>query len=101
MKKIEAFVQPFMLDRVVQALQRIEGLPGVVLSDALCVSCERGLDQPDVNKRVEVMVDNHQIEAVLEAIASSARTGRPGDGGVFVTPIEQTLVIRTGERHVY
>ncbi len=101
MKKIEAFIQPFMLDRVVRALQKIEGLPGVVVSDAHCVSADCGHDQPDVNKRVEVMVDDHQAEAVLNAIATNARTGKMGDGGIFVTPIEQTVVIRTGERHVY
>lgn len=101
MKKIEAFIQPFMIDRVVRALQRIEGLPGVVISDAQCVSAECGHDQPDVNKRVEVMVPDHQAETVIEAIATNARTGKPGDGGIFVTPIEQTVIIRTGERHVH
>lgn len=101
MKKIEAFIQPFMLDRVVSALQMIEGLPGLIVSDAHCVSADCGHDQPDVNKRIEVMVANHQVEAVVEAIATNARTGKPGDGGIFVTPIEQSVIIRTGEHHVY
>lgn len=101
MKKIEAFIQPFMIDRVVRALQRIDGLPGLVISDARCVNAECGHDQPDVNKRLEVMVADEQAEAVIEAIATNARTGKPGDGGIFVMPIEQTVIIRTGERHVY
>jgi nitrogen regulatory protein P-II 1 len=101
MKKIEAFIQPFMIDRVVRALQRIDGLPGLVISDAQCVSAECGHDSPDVNKRLEVMVSDEMAEAVIEAIATNARTGKPGDGGIFVMPIEQTVVIRTGERHVY
>lgn len=101
MKKIEAFIQPFMLDRVVRALQKIDGLPGMVVSDAQCVSAECGHDTPDVNKRIEVMVADHQVEAVLQAITTNARTGKPGDGGIFVLPIEQTVAIRTGERHVY
>jgi nitrogen regulatory protein P-II 1 len=101
MKKIEAFIQPFMLDRVMRALQKIDGLPGIVISDAQCVNAERGHGQPDVNKRVEVMVTDEQIDIVLDAIATNARTGKPGDGGIFVTPIEQTVVIRTGERHLY
>ncbi len=100
MKKIEAFIQPFMLDRVVRALQQIEGLPGVIVSDAQCVNAECGHDHPDVNKRVEVMVPDSQIEVVLDAIAKNARTGKPGDGAIFVLPIEQTVIIRTGERHV-
>jgi nitrogen regulatory protein PII len=54
-----------------------------------------------VNKRLEVMVSDEMAEAVIEAIATNARTGKPGDGGIFVMPIEQTVVIRTGERHVY
>lgn len=101
MKKIEAFIQPFMLDRVVRALQKIEGLSGMVVSDAVCVSADCGHDQPDINKRVEVMVSNDHVEDVLNAISTNARTGKPGDGGIFVTPIEQTVVIRTGDRHVY
>lgn len=117
MKKIETFIQPFMLDRVVRALQKIEGLPGVIVSDAHCVSnCVRthcvstdcGRDQPEVNKRVEVivadhevMVADHQAVAVIDAIATHARTGKPGDGGVFVSPVNKTETIRTRERHVY
>ena len=101
MKKIEAFIQPFRLDRVIEALQEIDGLPGVIVSDAYCVGAERGQDQPDVNKRVEVIVESHQVPAVIKAIATNARTGKPGDGGIFVTPIEQSVIIRTGEHHVY
>lgn len=101
MKKIEAFIQPFMLDRVLRALQRIDGLPGVIVSDAQCVSADCGHDQPDINKRVEVMVMDSQAEAVIDAIATNARTGKPGDGGVFVLPVEQAVIIRTGERHAF
>ncbi len=101
MKKIEAFIQPFMLDRVVRALQKIEGLSGLVVSDAVCVSADCGHDQPDINKRVEVLVGDDHFEAVIDAIATNARTGKPGDGGIFVTPIELSVTIRTGERRAY
>lgn len=98
MKKIEAYIQPFTLSRVLRALHGIEGLPGLIVSEVRCVSRERGPDRPDINTRIEVMVPDALVEPVIAAIEHNARTGNPGDGGIFVTPVEQTVIIRTGER---
>jgi nitrogen regulatory protein P-II 1 len=98
MKEIKAIIQPFMLHRVLAALHRIEGLPGVTIADVRGIGAGCGeLDQIGRSK-LEIMIPDALVEPVVEAIQTHAHTGNAGDGHIFVIPIEETVRIRTGER---
>lgn len=108
MKEIKAFIQPFMLQFVCDALEAIEGLPGVTISQVSRFGKMRDMDVPeghagagrDFSKRtrVEVVVPDALAERVVEAIARAARTGKPGDGKVFVSDVTDAVRICTGDR---
>ncbi len=98
MKEIKAIIQPFKLDDVLDALHKIEGLPGVAVSEARAVNMQPGRYEQIVKFKLEIMVADEQVETVVEAIRSAAYTGRTGDGRIFVIPVEATVNIRTGER---
>src|SRR5215211_856300 len=98
MKEIKAIIRPFLLDRVLDALHDIEGLPGVIVSDARAVSVERGHYEQVVKSKIEIMVPDALAEEVLQVIMKHARTGNAGDGRIFVIPVEAAIRIRTGER---
>jgi len=98
MKEIKAVIQPFMLDRVLDALHDIEGLPGITISEVRAVSVERGHYEQIVKSKLEVMVPEPLVEVVLNVIQKHAHTGNPGDGRIFVIPIQTAVKIRTGER---
>ena len=98
MKEIRAIIQPFMLERVINALHHINGLPAVTISTAHGVSVERGAHDQVLKIKLEVMVPDEQVEQLVEAIQKAAHTGNPGDGRIFVLPVETTVKIRTGER---
>jgi nitrogen regulatory protein P-II 1 len=103
MKEIRAYVQPFVLGRVVQSLLEIPGFPGMSVLD-----CEGfGRNPVDAghsfspfmaSKRLEIIADDDQVDAIVSAIMTHARTGRPGDGRVFVVEVLASGTIRTGER---
>ena len=107
MKKIEAIVKPFKLDEVKEALQEV-GLQGITVTEAKGFGRQKGHTElyrgaeyvvdylPKV--KLEVVVDDGLAERVVEAIATAARTGRIGDGKIFVSTIDEALRIRTGER---
>ncbi len=107
MKKIEAVIKPFKLDEVKEALHEV-GVSGITVTEAKGFGRQKGHTElyrgaeyvvdflPKV--RLEVVVDDDQVERVIEAIANAARTGRIGDGKIFVSPIESAMRIRTGER---
>jgi nitrogen regulatory protein PII len=107
MKKVEAVIKPFKLDEVKEALHEI-GVSGITVTEAKGFGRQKGHTElyrgaeyivdflPKV--RLEVVVDDGQVERVVEAIANAARTGRIGDGKIFVTPVETAVRIRTGER---
>ncbi|MEO7714852.1 MAG: P-II family nitrogen regulator [Capsulimonas sp.] len=97
MKEIKAVIQPFMLDRVLDALHEIEGLPGVTISEARAVSLERGHYEQIVKIRLEMMVSDHLVDRVSRTILDHAHTGNPGDGGIFILPVEKAISIRTGD----
>ena len=78
MKKIEAIIKPFKLDEVKEALQEI-GLAGIKI-------------------KVEIVVEDKMADRVVEAIINAAKTGKIGDGKIFVLPVEDAIRIRTGER---
>ncbi len=98
MKEIKAIIQPFMLERVMNALHEIKGLPAVTISAAHGVSVERGAHDQLLKTKLEIMVPDEQVEQLVEVIRKAAHTGNAGDGRIFVLPVEATVKIRTGER---
>lgn len=107
MKKVEAIIKPFKLDEVKEALHDV-GVSGITVTEAKGFGRQKGHTElyrgaeyivdflPKV--RLEVVVDDGQVDRVVEAIATAARTGRIGDGKIFVSAIESAIRIRTGER---
>jgi nitrogen regulatory protein P-II 1 len=107
MKKIEAVIKPFKLDEVKEALQEV-GLQGITVTEAKGFGRQKGHTElyrgaeyvvdflPKV--KVEVVVEDGLVDRVIEAIETSAKTGRIGDGKIFVTAVEQAVRIRTGDR---
>lgn len=97
MKEIKAVIQPFLLDRVLDGLHEIEGLPGVTVSEARAVSLERGHYEQIVKTKLEIMVPDALVSGVIAVIRERAHTGNLGDGGIFVIPVEEGISIRSGE----
>ncbi len=107
MKKIEAIIKPFKLDEVKEALTDL-GVSGITVTEAKGFGRQKGHTElyrgaeyvvdflPKV--KLEVVVDDGIAERVVEGIAEAARTGRIGDGKIFVMNVEEALRIRTGER---
>jgi nitrogen regulatory protein P-II 1 len=105
-KKIEAIIKPFKLDDVKEALQEI-GLQGMTVVEAKGFGRQKGHTElyrgaeyvvdflPKL--KVEVVVSDEQVEAALEAIQKAAKTGKIGDGKIFVLDVQQVVRIRTGE----
>jgi nitrogen regulatory protein PII len=106
MKLVVAIIKPFKLDEVKEALRSI-GVDGLTVSETQGFGRQRGHTEvyrgaeyqvdfvPKV--KVEVMTDDDQTQQVVDAILKSARTGKIGDGKIFVFPAEQVYRIRTGE----
>ena len=106
MKKIEAIVKPFKLDEVKEALQEV-GLQGITVTEAKGFGRQKGHTElyrgaeyvvdflPKV--KVEVVVADALLDKAMDAIVKAARTGKIGDGKIFVTAIESVVRIRTGE----
>ena len=106
MKLVAAIIKPFKLDDVREALSEI-GVTGITVVEVkgfgrqkghteLCRGAEYVVDfLPKI--KVEIAVDDGQVEGVIEAITGAAQTGKIGDGKIFVYPIEQVIRIRTGE----
>ena len=106
MKKIEAIIKPFKLDEVKEALQEM-GVQGMTVLEAKGYGRQKGHTElyrgaeyvvdflPKI--KVEVVVEDSQLEPALEAITTAARTGRIGDGKIFVSEITEVVRIRTGE----
>ena len=107
MKKIEAIIKPFKLDDVKDALHEV-GVSGITVSEVKGFGRQKGHTElyrgaeyvvdflPMV--KVEVVVEDGLVDRVIEAIETSAKTGRIGDGKIFVTAVEQAVRIRTGDR---
>ena len=106
MKLVVAIIKPFKLDEVKEALRSI-GVNGLTTTDVQGFGRQRGHTEiyrgaeyqvdfvPKV--QIEVMAEDHEVEGIVDAIMKSARTGKIGDGKVFVLPAEQVYRIRTGE----
>jgi nitrogen regulatory protein P-II 1 len=105
-KKIEAIIKPFKLDEVKEALQEA-GLQGITVTEAKGFGRQKGHTElyrgaeyvvdflPKV--KVEVVVNDEQLDKAIEAIRKAAQTGRIGDGKIFVSNVEGAVRIRTGE----
>lgn len=98
MKEIKAIIKPFMLERVIDALHQIKGLPAVTISTAHGLSVERGAHDQVVMTKLEIIVPDDQVESLTQVIQKTAHTGHPGDGRIFVLPVESAVKIRTGEK---
>ena len=106
MKKIEAIIKPFKLDEVKEALQEI-GIQGLSVIEAKGFGRQKGHTElyrgaeyvvdflPKV--KIEVVLADDMLDAAIEAITSAAKTGKIGDGKIFVSDISQAIRIRTGE----
>jgi nitrogen regulatory protein P-II 2 len=106
MKLVTAIIKPFKLDDVRQALTEI-GAQGITVSEVKGFGRQRGHTElyrgaeyvvdflPKM--KIEIAVDDARVEQVVETIMNTARTGKIGDGKIFVTDLEQVLRIRTGE----
>ncbi len=108
MKEIKAIVQPFMLAHVIEALKETPGLPGVTVSEVrgFGKSWADDADQKIVEAsigfakktKIEIVVPDDLVESVLATIEKHAHTGRPGDGKIFVSSVDEVVKIRSGER---
>ena len=106
MKKVEAIIKPFKLDEVREALSEI-GVTGLTVTEVKGFGRQKGHTElyrgaeyvvdflPKV--KVEVIIADNLVERAIEAIIKAARTGKIGDGKIFVTSVEQVVRIRTGE----
>ena len=106
MKKIEAIIKPFKLDEVKEALQEV-GLQGITVTEAKGFGRQKGHTElyrgaeyvvdflPKV--KIEAAVDDAIVERCIESIEGAARTGKIGDGKIFVYDLSQVVRIRTGE----
>ncbi len=106
MKKIEAIIKPFKLDDVREALSEI-GVTGMTVLEVKGFGRQKGHTElyrgaeyvvdflPKV--KIEAVVAEDQVERCVEVISNAARTGKIGDGKIFITPVERIVRIRTGE----
>lgn len=107
MKKIEAIIKPFKLDDVKNALNGI-GIKGMTITEVKGYGRQKGHTEiyrgaeyvvdflPKI--KMEIIVDTDQVDQVIETVVEAARTGKIGDGKIFVLPVEQIVRVRTGER---
>lgn len=106
MKKIEAIIKPFKLEEVKEALSGL-GIEGMTVSEVKGFGRQKGHTEiyrgseytvdflPKI--KLEVVLDDEQVEQAVDAIVKAAKTGKIGDGKVFITSIEDAIRIRTGE----
>ncbi len=107
MKKVEAIIKPFKLDEVKEALNEI-GIQGITVSEVKGFGRQKGHTElyrgaeyvvdfiPKI--KMEIIASDDIVSKVVETIEQAAKTGRIGDGKIFVTPVEEVVRIRTGER---
>lgn len=106
MKQVVAIIKPFKLDEVKQALQEV-GVQGLTVSEVKGFGRQKGHTElyrgaeyvvdflPKI--KLEIVTKDEDVKKVVEAIQKAAKTGRIGDGKIFVTPVEEVIRIRTGE----
>ncbi len=106
MKKVEAIIRPFKLDEVKIALVNA-GVVGMTVSEVRGFGRQKGQTERYRGSeytveflqklKVEIVVEDDQVDMVVEKVISAARTGEIGDGKIFITPVERIIRIRTGE----
>lgn len=106
MKKIEAIIKPFKLDEVKEELQAL-GITGMTVTEVKGFGRQKGHKEvyrgaeyqvdfiPKV--KIEIIVSSEMVESVVQGIIKSAKTGKIGDGKIFILPLEEVIRIRTGE----
>jgi nitrogen regulatory protein P-II 1 len=109
MKKIEAIIKPFKLDDVKEALNEI-GIQGMTISEVKGYGRQKGHKEiyrgaeyvvdfiPKV--KIEIVIGAERVDEVANTICEAANTGKLGDGKIFVTPVEQAIRVRTGEKDI-
>jgi nitrogen regulatory protein P-II 1 len=107
MKKLEVIIKPFKLDEVKEALHEV-GIQGITITEAKGFGRQKGHTElyrgaeyivdflPKV--KIDIVLEDDLVDQAVDAILSSASTGRIGDGKIFISPIEEVIRIRTGER---
>ena len=107
MKQVEAIIKPFQLEEVKQALTKL-GVEGMTVSEVKGFGRQKGHTElyrgaeysidflPKV--KIEILVPDEKAAQVVDAIVTAARTGKIGDGKIVITPVEEVIRIRTGER---
>ena len=108
MKEIKAIIRQFKLDDVITALHKIEGLPGITISEIKGFGKSKGknngetidekLHQLAPKTKLEIVVHNDLVDEIVNTIQRTAHTGNPGDGKIYVTKVEEVVKIRTNER---
>ncbi|MFM9267564.1 MAG: P-II family nitrogen regulator [Oscillatoriales cyanobacterium] len=108
MKKVEAIIRPFKLDEVKIALVNA-GIVGMTVSEVRGFGRQKGMTERYRGSeytveflqklKVEVVVENDQVDMVVDKIIAASRTGEIGDGKIFISPVEQIIRIRTGEKN--
>ncbi len=109
MKKIEAIIRPFKLDEVKIALVNA-GIVGMTVSEVRGFGRQKGQTERYRGSeytveflqklKVEIVIEDDQVDMVVEKIISAARTGEIGDGKIFISTVDQVVRIRTGERDI-
>ena len=99
MKEIKAYVRPHMTDHVIDALEATPDRPGVTVTKVEGFGHPRAGEPAELSRvaKLETVVPDEQVEAVIDVIVEHARTGRVGDGKIFVSTVEEAVRIRTGE----
>lgn len=109
MKKIEAIIRPFKLDEVKIALVNA-GIVGMTVSEVRGFGRQKGQTERYRGSeytveflqklKLEIVVDDDQVDMVIDKVVNAARTGEIGDGKIFISPVEETIRIRTGEKNL-
>ncbi|ACK65891.1 nitrogen regulatory protein P-II [Rippkaea orientalis PCC 8801] len=109
MKKVEAIIRPFKLDEVKIALVKA-GIVGMTISEVRGFGRQKGQTERYRGSeytveflqklKVEIVVEDTQVDMVIKKLTEAARTGEIGDGKIFVSPVEQIVRIRTGEKNL-
>ncbi|MBU0560448.1 MAG: P-II family nitrogen regulator [Bacteroidetes bacterium] len=108
MKEIKAIIRPFKLDDVLTELHKIEGLPGITISEIKGFGKSKAKNTQDAIReglhdfvekiKLELVVNNDIVDEVVNTIQRIAHTGNPGDGKIFVYDVNDVVKIRTNER---
>ncbi|WP_013322467.1 P-II family nitrogen regulator [Gloeothece verrucosa] len=108
MKKVEAIIRPFKLDEVKIALVNA-GIVGMTVSEVRGFGRQKGMTERYRGSeftveflqklKVEIVVEDNQVDMVVDQVIKAARTGEIGDGKIFISPVEQIIRIRTGEKN--